>query len=28
VPMGDQLLAQKMMIEYSEPHFLRIANRH
>jgi hypothetical protein len=28
VPMGDQLLAQKMMLEFSESHFLRIANRH
>jgi hypothetical protein len=28
VPMGDQLLAQKIMLECSEPDFLRIANRH
>jgi hypothetical protein len=28
VPLGDQLLAQKMMLELSEDDFLRIANRH
>jgi hypothetical protein len=28
VPLGDQLLAQKMMLEFSEDDFLRIANRH
>lgn len=28
VPIGDQLLAQKMMLESSEDDFLRIANRH
>lgn len=28
VPQGDQLLAQKMMLEFSESQFLRIANRH
>ena len=28
VPIGDQLLAQKMMLESCEDDFLRIANRH
>lgn len=28
IPIGDQLLAQKMMLESSEDDFLRIANRH
>ena len=28
VPMGDQLLAQKIMLELAEDDFLRIANRH
>jgi len=28
VPFGDQLLAQKLMIELDEHEFLRIANRH
>lgn len=28
VPLGDQLLAQKMMLEFAENDFLRIANRH
>lgn len=28
VPLGDQLLAQKVMIELAEDDFLRIANRH
>jgi hypothetical protein len=28
LPIGDHLLAQKMMLQYSEDDFLRIANRH
>lgn len=28
VPIGDQLLAQKLMLEYDEDRFLRLANRH
>lgn len=28
VPMGDQLLAQKLMLENAEEDFLRLANRH
>jgi hypothetical protein len=28
VPLGDQLLAQKMMLEFSEDDFLKVANRH
>lgn len=28
IPMGDQLLAQKLMLENAEDEFLRIANRH
>lgn len=28
VPIGDHLLAQKMMLQYDEDAFLRIANRH
>jgi hypothetical protein len=28
VPMGDHLLAQKLMLQYDEERFLRIANRH
>lgn len=28
VPLGDQLLAQKVMIELAEDDFLRVANRH
>jgi hypothetical protein len=28
VPMSDQLLAQKMMLEFAEEDFLRISNRH
>lgn len=28
VPLGDHLLAQKMMLEFSEDDFLRLANRH
>ena len=28
IPLGDQLLAQKMMIEAAEDDFLRVANRH
>ena len=28
IPLGDQLLAQKMMIEAAEDEFLRVANRH
>lgn len=28
IPLGDQLLAQKLMLEFDEDHFLRIANRH
>jgi hypothetical protein len=28
LPMGDQLLAQKLMLEYDEDEFLKIANRH
>jgi hypothetical protein len=28
IPMSDQLLAQKLMLELDESEFLRIANRH
>lgn len=28
MPLGDHLLAQKMMIEFAEDNFLRVANRH
>lgn len=28
IPLGDQLLAQKMMLEFAEDDFLAIANRH
>ena len=28
IPLGDQLLAQKLMLEFDEETFLRIANRH
>lgn len=28
VPLGDQLLAQKVMLEFAEDDFLRVANRH
>jgi len=28
IPMGDQLLAQKIMLELAEDEFLRLANRH
>jgi hypothetical protein len=28
LPMADQLLAQKLMLEYDEEEFLKIANRH
>jgi hypothetical protein len=28
LPMGDQLVAQKLMLEFDEDEFLRIANRH
>ncbi len=28
LPMGDQLVAQKLMLEFDEDHFLRTANRH
>lgn len=28
VPHGDQLLAQKLMLEFAEDDFLRVANRH
>ncbi|WP_456679452.1 hypothetical protein [Bradyrhizobium sp. S3.7.6] len=28
VPLYDQLLAQKMMLEYDEERFLKLANRH
>jgi hypothetical protein len=28
VPLGDHLLAQKMMLEFAEQDFLRLANRH
>jgi len=28
IPLGDQLLAQKLMLEFDEDEFLRIANRH
>lgn len=28
IPMGDHLLAQKMMLEFAEDDFLRIANQH
>lgn len=28
IPLGDQLLAQKMMLQFSEDEFLRLANRH
>ena len=28
IPLGDQLLAQKLMLEFDEDAFLRIANRH
>jgi hypothetical protein len=28
MPLGDHLLAQKMMIEFAEENFLKVANRH
>jgi hypothetical protein len=28
IPMGDHLLAQKLMLEFDEDEFLKIANRH